>query len=298
MSDQKSHITASELDHILEQVQKKRADAPAAARPAQSSDADLDAILSELGVGTGKKRAPVEPILLPVPEFAHEKNDPLPEIPQPAPEKAPEPAAEPEPEPAPVEDEVPTVELPDIKAYSEAEAQKQAEERARIMEEARREAENTLHSAAGEAVLSAAREAVLRRSSQPAQEQEQAAPVTGNNLFGEVDDRFRDFFATAVIDDPTLGESGRRKKEKSGFWAKLFAKKEEEEFEDEFAQGEAGEYYEAALEEGYTGNLTPSAPSSAFRARPCRAGRMRRSRARPEPMGALSAARWIWTCPR
>ena len=82
MSDQKSHITASELDHILEQVQKKRADAPAAARPAQSSDADLDAILSELGVGTGKKRAPVEPILLPVPEFAHEKNDPLPEIPQ------------------------------------------------------------------------------------------------------------------------------------------------------------------------------------------------------------------------
>ena len=83
MSDQKPHITASELDHILEQVQKKRADAPAAARPAQSSDADLDAILSELGVGTGKKRAPVEPILLPVPEFAHEKNDPLPEIPQP-----------------------------------------------------------------------------------------------------------------------------------------------------------------------------------------------------------------------
>ena len=79
MSDQKPHITASELDHILEQVQKKRADAPAAARPAQSSDADLDAILSELGVGTGKKRAPVEPILLPVPEFAHEKNDPLPQ---------------------------------------------------------------------------------------------------------------------------------------------------------------------------------------------------------------------------
>lgn len=33
------------------------------------------------------------------------------------------------------------------------------------MEEARREAENTLHSAAGEAVLSAAREAVLRRGS-------------------------------------------------------------------------------------------------------------------------------------
>ena len=50
MSDQKPHITASELDHILEQVQKKRADAPAAARPAQSSDADLDAILSELGL--------------------------------------------------------------------------------------------------------------------------------------------------------------------------------------------------------------------------------------------------------
>ena len=167
------------------------------------------------------------------------------------------------------------------------------------MEEARREAENTLHSAAGEAVLSAAREAVLRRGSQPAQEQEQAAPVTGNNLFGEVDDRFRDFFATAVIDDPTLGESGRRKKKRAASGRSCLPKKEEEEFEDEFAQGEAGEYYEAALEEGYTGEFDAIRPrSSAFRARPCRAGRMRRSRARPEPMGALSAARWIWTCPR
>ncbi|MFQ9679246.1 MAG: hypothetical protein ACLRZH_03295 [Ruthenibacterium lactatiformans] len=71
MSDQKPHITASELDHILEQVQKKRADAPAAARPAQSSDADLDAILSELG--RDRKSAPGRAILLPVPEFAHEK---------------------------------------------------------------------------------------------------------------------------------------------------------------------------------------------------------------------------------
>ena len=38
MSDQKPHITASELDHILEQVQKKRADAPAAARPASGPE--------------------------------------------------------------------------------------------------------------------------------------------------------------------------------------------------------------------------------------------------------------------
>ncbi|MFQ9679245.1 MAG: hypothetical protein ACLRZH_03290 [Ruthenibacterium lactatiformans] len=165
------------------------------------------------------------------------------------------------------------------------------------MEEARREAENTLHSAAGEAVLSAAREAVLRRGSQPAQEQEQAAPVTGNNLFGEVDDRFRDFFATAVIDDPTLGESGRRKKEKSGFWAKLFAKKEEEEFEDEFAQGEAGEYYEAALEEGYTGEFDAIRPEQCIPGAPV-PGRADAGAGRAEPMGALSAARWIWTRPR
>ena len=52
---------------------------------------------------------------------------------------------------------MPTVELPDIKASSEAEAQKQAEERARIMEEARSEAEIRCMGAAGEAVLSAAR---------------------------------------------------------------------------------------------------------------------------------------------
>jgi hypothetical protein len=294
LSDQKPHITASELDHILEQVQKKRADAPAAARPAQSSDADLDAILSELGVGTGKKRAPVEPILLPVPEFAHEKNDPLPEIPQPAPEKAPEPAAEPEPEPAPVEDEVPTVELPDIKAYSEAEAQKQAEERARIMEEARREAENTLHSAAGEAVLSAAREAVLRRGSQPAQEQEQAAPVTGNNLFGEVDDRFRDFFATAV----RWVRAAAVKKKRAASGRSCLPKKKKRNSRMSLPRARQASTMRPLWRRAIPGNLTPSAPSSAFRARPCRAGRMRRSRARPEPMGALSAARWIWTCPR
>ena len=51
----------------------------------------------------------------------------------------------------------------------------QAEERARIMEEARREAENTLHSAAGEAVLSAAREAVRRRGADDAASAEWAA---------------------------------------------------------------------------------------------------------------------------
>ena len=266
MSDQKPHITASELDHILEQVQKKRADAPAAARPAQSSDADLDAILSELGVGTGKKRAPVEPILLPVPEFAHEKNDPLPEIPQPAPEKAPEPAAEPEPEPAPVEDEVPTVELPDIKAYSEAEAQKQAEERARIMEEARREAENTLHSAAGEAVLSAAREAVLRRGSQPT--------------------TLRWVRAAAV------------KKKRAASGRSCLPKKKKRNSRMSLPRARQASTMRPLWRRAIPGNLTPSAPSSAFRARPCRAGRMRRSRARPEPMGALSAARWIWTCPR
>ena len=98
-------------------------------------------------------------------------------------------------------------------------------------------------------MLSAAREAVLRRGSQPAQEQEQAAPVTGNNLFGEVDDRFRDFFATAVIDDPTLGESGRRKKEKSGFWAKLFAKKEEEEM---CIRDRSGRYHRRAGRDEYS----------------------------------------------
>ena len=225
MSDQKSHITASELDHILEQVQKKRADAPAAARPAQSSDADLDAILSELGVGTGKKRAPVEPILLPVPEFAHEKTIRCRRFPSPLPRKRRNPRRSLNRSPRLLRTKCPRWSCRTLRRIPRPRRKSRRRNARALWKRHAARRKNTLHSAAGEAVLSAAREAVLRRSSQPAQEQEQAAPVTGNNLFGEVDDRFRDFFATAVIDDPTLGESGRRKKEKSGFWAKLFAKK-------------------------------------------------------------------------
>ena len=71
MSGQTPQIRDSEIDEILEQVQQKRGDA----RPVQSTDAELDAILAELGVSSAPKRAAAEPVLLPENTFARPGRD-------------------------------------------------------------------------------------------------------------------------------------------------------------------------------------------------------------------------------
>lgn len=310
MNEPKPHIRDAEIDEILEQVQQKRGDA----RPIQSTDAELDAILAELGITPGKKSAEEEQVLLPAPaperpkrsatgaQAARQKNAPQPaaaettaaqqtaaaqadvarkksanaanaaDAPQrkaapqnarrqtaPARRENTAPARQERPkqnDPALAQgaqkQEKSTVELPDIKDYTKAEARKHAEERRQIIEQARREAEEELRHEpqprAAEQAPAPPADARPQTGAQP----EEPPVITGNNLFGEVDDRFRDFFSSAVIDDPTLNDGGRRKKEKGGLFAKLFAKREEPEEEaDGFAQGEAGEYYESAQEEGF-----------------------------------------------
>lgn len=205
-------------------------------------------------------------------------------------------AAAPEMTAAPGE-EKPTVELPSIKAYAQAEARKRDEARALLLEQARREAEQKLQRAAqtppagGEQRTQpgAAGQASPERApgtpgkpgtsgtsdksdssgvpgtsnvpDKPARPENASAtrasrpespPVTGNSLFGEVDDRFRDFFTSQVIDDPMLKDPEQRKKEKGGLWTKLFSKRyDDEEDAADLEQGGAGAYYEASQEDGF-----------------------------------------------
>ncbi len=352
MSGQTPQIRDSEIDEILEQVQQKRGDA----RPVQSTDAELDAILAELGVSSAPKRAAAEPVLLPENTFARPGRDAasqaLPEQPtgpgtrasalrqtgpgrqaarpgrgsavQPSPagqgadtrraaasarqplsgqasatagqaahagRSAPDAAvpaqsagisAAPQTAAAPQAEKT-TVELPSIKAYSQAEARKREEARRLLLEQGRREAaqkqqkqqgtaQNAPADGARQTQPGTAKPAAPQRTpgEAPAQPEnafaqagapvaeraaEQAPAVTGNNLFGEVDDRFRDFFSSSVIDDPLPHDGRQRKKEKGGLWAKLFAKRDDADADsdaDDFAQSGAGEYYEAAQEEGFS----------------------------------------------
>lgn len=312
MSERRPPIRDAEIDEILEQVQQQRGDS----RPVRGTDADLDAILAELGITPTPKRAAAEPVLLPEPTFSRTGQQPAagrqaggPQAaaarqavpagraapagrtaiaPQTAhssggavPAQSAAPAAEPQAE-------KPTVELPSIKSYAQAEARKQAEARARLLEQARREAEQKLQGKAQNTQTAGERRAQSGAAKQPSPEQApggrgrvknapvrpENAPaqqentstrtknvsaqtdvpaVTGNNLFGEVDDRFREFFSSQVIDDPMLRDPEQRKKEKGGLWAKLFSKRDDAaEDAADLEQGGTGAYYEAAQEGGFS----------------------------------------------
>lgn len=318
MSEQRPRITDSELDHILEQVQEKR-DQSTSASQTQGTDAQVDAILSELGIGTEKKQAPVDPVILPplasgarrtagkaqpmqwmpapvlrqtprkpvqpvqpiqqpVQEKQADAQQPAQEKQEPAEQKPQQEHKRQEEKPAETkqEQEVPTRELPSIKAYTQEEAKKREEERERIREEARREVQEEQNKAepVGQAVVEAAREAARKRDEEKRAAREKARAeqkkaeentVTGNNMFGEVDERFRDFFSSSVIDDPTMNQEGRRKREKGGFWANLFPKKEEAVEEDEPQQDPEGSYYESAIEDGFTGEFNAISPEQLSR---------------------------------
>ncbi len=259
-SDPKPRIIRdSEIDHILEQVQETR-EKENRTGPVNASDDQLDAILSELGINAAPKRTVVSPVLLPRPVFTQQPaaSPVCPEPPRPAPAQAPPP-----PPPQPPEPE--THELPNIKAYAEAEAKKQAQAREQLLEQARREAVEQLRREAEEKGTEkkepdkpAPRPDAPAQSAAPqppAESQAENTPppaapdpfATGNQLFGEVDDRFRDFFTTSVIDAPD--GSARRKKDKNSFFSKLFARHTEE------GEGaEQGEYYESTTE-GFTGEF-------------------------------------------
>lgn len=394
MSGRTPPVRDAEIDDILEQVQQKRGNA----RPVQGTDAELDAILAELGIASAPKRAADEPVLLPEASFARPGRDAAAKAAaaqqagpgrQAAPagkradgqqalsaqqaasgrqaafaaqqaasgqtasaSQAAQNAALPVQGAAPaaapgaassLQAEKPTVELPNIKAYSQAEARKREEARRLLLEQARREAAQTLQSKAQKPNAPAERRAqpgaagqtqperAPDRSARPknisaqpedpstqpkstsarperasTRPKDAAAPknasgaeraagepapaVTGNNLFGEVDDRFRDFFSSSVIDDPLPHDGSPRKKEKGGLWAKLFSKRDDADANaetDGFAQDGTGEYYEAAQEEGF---------SEAFDA--IRRGQSEADApAQPDAEGAGPAPTAVWTDP-
>lgn len=208
----KDYVRDSEIDHILAQVQKKRASAsgakPQSAANRKSKDAELDEIMRGLGFDT-KKPEYMDPILLPDPAENYTKEERasvraqmnLPEEEEPE-----QPEAEEQPEPEPEKEEKPqkeqkperpkpqidvslddmeeekkepiTLELPSIKFFTETEAQKQEAERQRIMEQAVREARNTIHNSAQFAI----QEEVRRRLAEMDQEKKQQEQHDRENL--------------------------------------------------------------------------------------------------------------------
>ncbi len=123
------------------------------------------------------------------------------------------------------ESEPPTLELPTIKAYADAEAQKQEEERRRIMEQAQREAQNTIHNAAQFAMQME----ISRQMAAIDDEDAEDEPIRGNNLFGEVDDQFREFFSRTVVADRAAMDEAVNGHKKRGFLQRLLHRRAMEE---------------------------------------------------------------------
>ena len=132
------------------------------------------------------------------------------------------------------EPELPTLELPSIKAYADAEAYRLEEERRRIMEEAQREARNTIHNAAQFAMqmeITRRHMAALKEEGSEQREsyEEPEEIGMGNQLFGEVDDQFRAFFSNTVVVDKAAMDEAVNGHKKQGFFHKLFHKRSVEE---------------------------------------------------------------------
>lgn len=129
------------------------------------------------------------------------------------------------------EPELPTLELPTIKAYADAEAYRLEEERRRIMEEAQREARNTIHNAAQFAMqMEITRRHMASLKAENSEEQSDSQEETlGNDLFGEVDDQFRAFFSKTVVVDKAAMDEAVNGHKKQGFFHRLFHKRAVEE---------------------------------------------------------------------
>ena len=260
-------FTNHEIDSILEQVREKRA-GEAPRKPRRNADRELNAILQELGIDSRKQKKTAEPILVNFP--GAEEEEQLERRARQERQEAPAGGAQPALQPAPLpeeddepfiedlhaqaeEDEPPTLELPTIKAYTEAEAQKQEEERRRIVEQAQRDAQNTIHNAAQFAMqMEISRQmAAINGEELPEEDDE---PL-GNNLFGEVDDQFRAFFGkTVVVDREAMEEAVAGHKKKKGFFSRIFARHGEEEDEpltgefDAIMPGTPGDWQTSSLE--------------------------------------------------
>lgn len=222
------------VDSILDEVRGKLGEEQPK-KPAAPSDREVNSILRELGLDPRKqKKQSVEPILLSFPGAETPPQQPAPPPDDGADsepfvedlvarreeeeQRAPVPGAQQE-----EEDELPTLELPTIQDYADAEAQKQEEERRRIMEQAQREAQNTIHNAAQFAMqMEISRQMAAINGEELPEEDEPEA--MGNNLFGEVDDQFRAFFGKTVVVDRAAVEQAVSGHKKKGLFGGLFRK--------------------------------------------------------------------------
>jgi hypothetical protein len=255
VSAEKKNFPDAQIDDILEQVKKKRTTEQAARGTAAPGDDSVEAILKGFGLG-GPRPSYSDPILLPDP-----KREEAPAAPDemgallglaPAAPAVSEVPTAPEAPPAPVRTaqiDVPidgpvapvqelsvaaepiTVELPTIKSFTEAQAQRQERERKRIMEEAVREARNTIHNSAQFAIQQeVARNlaAVQQAEGDVSAESDKFSTYAGMR-FGDVDvdETFQNFFKKTVATDLAAMDevAGRRKGLFTGFFQSLRGQK-------------------------------------------------------------------------
>lgn len=126
-------------------------------------------------------------------------------------------------------EELPTLELPSIKSYADAQMQKYEAERRQIIEKAQQEARNTIHNAAQFAMqMELSRQmAAIQPQDLPA-DFEQEEQIT-SSLFGEVDDQFRAFFSKTVVADRVSMDEAVNGHKRKGFFHRLFHRRAVEE---------------------------------------------------------------------
>ena len=243
---------------------------------------------------SGKGRRPAAQRPAPSPQA---EEQPAPALGRPAPEQAEDDGADSEPfiQDLHVQDtdpELPTLELPTIKAYADAEAQKQEEERRKIMEEAQREAQNTIHNAAQFAMQMEISRQMAAINDEDYLEPEEDA--YDNRVFGQVemDDNFREFFSKTVVVDRAAMDEAVNGHKKPGFLKRLFHKRALEETApltgefDAIMPGTPGYVtaHEDELVQGGVGAAQGEAPKPADSGR-----RARRETVRTDTVGEITA---------
>ncbi|MEG1069510.1 MAG: hypothetical protein RSE27_04835, partial [Ruthenibacterium sp.] len=227
MKQEKKRIRDVDIDHILDEVrEQQKATGSLQEMPGENHEAELDSILSSLGMGEKPQRpyvrfaspvctAPAKPVQLvqPAPALGKFVEPPMMAVPH----ETPQPSTVPAQRAVPVEqvsegEEASTLELPTMKAFSVAQEKRKSE----------------IETAAVEAAFTRAGIAVPPQASKQADEK--PAPKKAfhntitqplsNAMFGEVDDRFRAFFSKTVAQDSPAAEQAAfeaQKKKKSRF---------------------------------------------------------------------------------
>ena len=225
MKQEKKRIRDVDIDHILDEVhEQQKATGGLLQTPGENHDAELDSILSSLGMGEKPQRpyvrfaspaqkTAVKPVQLvqPAPALGKFVEPPMMAVPR---EKPMPTSTVPAQRAVPVQqgesEEASTLELPTMKAFSAAQEKRKSEIETAAVEAAFTRAGITVPPTVTTEKPASKKTATHNTITQP----------LSNAMFGEVDDRFRAFFRTTVAQDSPEAEQAAfesQKKKKNRF---------------------------------------------------------------------------------